>query len=236
MIKSGSMLELRATERTTKTQGDRNAVRAERKIPGVIYGHGVTSQTVTLDYQEFEKLYAKAGESSLVNLIVDTASPRPVLISDVQKDPVRGSFIHVDLHQVRMDEKIKAHIALQIVGESPAVKGLGANLIISKDELEVECLPKDLVAQITVDISVLTEMDQGLRVRDLNIPAGITVLDEAEETIVSALKPREEKVEEVKPETVEAEVTTAKKEGEEGEGDAAAAGQSGGKEKQPAAK
>lgn len=209
-------LDLRAEARATKTQGELNILRSGEKIPGVIFGHGIKNQTISLDYKEFAKLYAQAGESSIINLVVGDAKPQPVLIADIQRDPVRGAITHVDLHQVRMDEKLKAHISLRIVGESPAVKGLGANLIVSKDELSVECLPKDLVAHIDVDISTLVALDQSLRIRDISVPAAITVLDDPEETIVSALAPREEKIETLVETTVEAEVVAKKEGAEEG--------------------
>ena len=197
-------LQLNAVSRDTKTKGDLSALRAVFKIPAVVYGHGTDNKHIALNYNEFAKLYREAGMSSVVDLVLDAASrPVKVLISDIQKDPISGAFIHVDLHQIRMDEKIKTEIKLNFINEAPAVKELGGNLIINKDMLNVECLPDKLQATIDVDISGLKQLNDSIHLRDMEIPEGITVLDDMDLSIVSVLAPR-----------VEAEVETAPAEGE----------------------
>src|SRR3989344_2518785 len=152
-------MQLTAAERTTKTQGERNALRKRSKIPAVVYGHGSGSRSVELESKEFDRLYDSAGTSNLIDLVMGSAKePLKVLISDVQRDPMTDRVIHVDLHQVRMDEKIRTQIALEFVGEASAVKEFGGNLIISANSIEIECLPKDLISTINVDLSVLTKL------------------------------------------------------------------------------
>lgn len=198
-------LTLRATPRSTATRGNLNALRKARKIPAVVYGHGLKNQLLVLGYQEFSNLYRTAGTSNLINLTIDGAAGMiPVLISEVQHDPLSDLITHVDLHQVRMDEKIKTVVHLEFSGESPAVKSLGGNLVISKDKLTIECLPKDLVSSIPVDLSVLENLGDSIHLRDLSIPKSLTVLDVAEESIVSVLAPRVEVPEE--PPTPETQV------------------------------
>lgn len=194
--------QLKAQERTAGTSGDLNTLRKNRQIPAIVYGHGKNSQMVAFDYKEFVSLFASAGTSSIVDLSVGNSSPIPVIISEIQRDPVNDRFLHVDLHAVRMDEKIKAELALNFVNESPAVKAFGANLIISKDTIMIECLPGDLISSFDVDISKLEQFNDTVRVSDLSIPQTITVLDDPSGSIVSALEPKEEKVEAVAPTAV----------------------------------
>lgn len=215
-------MQLTAVERTTKTQGERNALRNQMKIPAVVYGHGSGSRSVELESKEFDRLYASAGTSNLIDLVLgDAKTPLKVLISDVQRDPMTDRVIHVDLHQVRMDEKIRTEISLEFVGEAPAVKEFGGNLIIGADSIEIECLPKDLISTIKVDLSTLTKLDDSIHVSDLKIPAGITIMGDTKGSVVSVLAPRAEAVEETPtPETVV--VGAEEKTEESAEGEAAA--------------
>ena len=197
-------MQLTAVKRTTKTQGERNALRKQLKIPAVVYGNGTVARPIELESKEFDRLYASAGTSNLIDLVMSGAKePLKVLISDVQRDPMTERVIHVDLHQVRMDEKIRTEITLEFVGEAPAVKEFGGNLIIGADSIEIECLPKDLISTIKVDLSVLAKLDDSIHVSDLKIPVGITVMGDMKGSVVSVLAPRVEAVEETPtPETV----------------------------------
>lgn len=189
-------LTLSAEQRTLGGRGTLSDLRKLQKVPAIVYGHGSKNQNVAVDYNTFEKVLRSAGSSSLVDLTVAGGKPLKVIIADVQRDPITDRFLHIDLHEVRMDEKIKTHLELHFVGESPAVKSLGANLIINRDTLEIECLPGDLIASFEVDISGLINFDDSIHVRDLKISPTITVLDELDGSVVSALAPRVEKVEE----------------------------------------
>ena len=123
-----TMLKLEARARQEK--GKKNqALRQQGMIPAVMYGHGVKNVDLAIDYRNFEKVYKQAGGSSLVDLEIKDQPPTKVLIQEVQTDPKTGSFIHVDLHQVRMTEKISADVNLNFVGESKAVKELGGILV-----------------------------------------------------------------------------------------------------------
>lgn len=192
---------LQASKRELTTYGGLRQVRLQGSIPGVVYSHGKETSLITMPSRAFEKVLSEAGTSSIIDLTVEGAKTAvPVLISEVQRDPLTGAVIHVDLHEIRMDEKLKTQINLEFVGESPAVKSLGGNLIMNLDSLNVECLPKDLVSSIQVDISVLEALDTSLHISDLKIPAGITVLDDPSGSVVSVLTPRAEE-EKPTPET-----------------------------------
>lgn len=213
-------LILRAKTRQEKKKKV-NYLRQQGKIPAVLYGHKIKPVNLALDYSNFEKVFKQAGESTLVDLVVDDARPVKVLVQDYQADPVTDRFIHVDFHQVKMDEKITTEIPLKFIGEAPAVKEIGGVLVTSLDTLQVECLPQDLVTEIEVDLSSLNEFDTAIHVSEIKIPPGITIKSVATEVIVLIQAPRTEKeleFEEIKPEAeaVEGEEAEAA-EGEEAE-------------------
>ncbi len=202
------------------------SLRHRGAIPGVIYGHGVKPSAVTINRSEFEKVYRQVGESTLVDLVLDDSKPVKVLVQEVQHNPTSGAPVHVDFHQVRMDEKLTADIPLNFVGEPKAVKDLGGILIKNLDHLKVECLPSALVHEITVDISGLSELNHGLLVKEITIPAGLELLTPADEVAVIVAPPRSEaELAELKAEVKEdvSAVEKVEKKPEEGEVEAATA-------------
>jgi len=169
-----------------------NSLRAEGLIPGVVYGHGVKNQNIVIGERELETIYDEAGESSLIDLVVDGAKPIKVMIKEIQREPIHERPIHVDLREVRMDEKITAEVDLKFVGEAPAVKALGGTLIKNFDFLEIECLPKDLISEIEVDLSKLATFDDDIRIRDLTIPESVKVFQDPNRTIAVVAPPMTE--------------------------------------------
>lgn len=165
-----------AIHATKRTEGTADLVRAERLIPAVVYGPQTPSTSVAVNYREFEKLYAQAGESSLIDFDIDNSGkPVKVLVQDVQYEPVKERILHVDFRQIDMTKEMSATVELRFIGESSAVKDLGGTLIKTLEEVGVRCLPQDLVSHIDVDISVLKTFDTVIHVSDLALPAGITV-------------------------------------------------------------
>lgn len=204
------------------------AIREEGFLPAVLYGNKVASQALKVKKNEFEKVYSQAGENTLVELEIDGEKPLRVLIYDVQKEAVKDKISHVDFYQVDMKKKVTTEIPLEFVGESKAVKELGGAFIKNMDSIEIECLPDDLVSEIKVDISVLTQLEDSLKVKDINFPAGITPTAEEDQIIASVIEPKVEE-EPAAPVSVEdVEVIGKGKEGEEGKDGA------GGKEEKPA--
>lgn len=221
------MDNLNLSVQTRKKLGKKtDSLRQEGLIPGVLYGHGIKNQMVKVDEKDFKEVFKKAGESTLVDLGVDDQNKVKVLIYDAQKDPVTGEYIHIDFYQIKKGEKITAKVALDFIGESPAVKNQEGVLIRNHDELEIKCLPKDLVHDIKVDLSKLENLDDAIRVKDLDIPEEIEVLANKEDVITSVTPPRtteeldelEEKVEE-KVEGVEVEKGKEQEESESEKGD-----------------
>jgi len=165
-------------------------------LPGVLYGKGIEPTAIALPFDMFERLYRETGETTIISLQIDgEAEPRQVLVKDTQFDPVEGSHIHVDFYQIKADEELKATVPLRFINEAPAIKEFGGILITNKDEVEVECLPKDLPHDIEVDLSVLTAIDSAITVKDLNIPNGVKTLAEPDESIVLVTAPAAEEAE-----------------------------------------
>lgn len=199
------------------------SLRADGFIPAVLYGHDVKPTNLTLPAKEFSKVFSEAGSSNLVKLEINEKNPVNILILEPQVDPVRDFTIHADLYQVRMDEKIKTEIPIEFVGVSEAVEQLDGTLITNKSELEVECLPGDLVDHIEVDLSVLKTFEDSVHVKDLKVTDKIEILADPEEMIVSVEPPRsEEEMAELEESAADTEaeaiekMTEEKPEGEEG--------------------
>ena len=173
------------------------AVRLGGKIPAVVYGHGLANKNLELDYNSFDKVFKEGGESTIIDLDVD-GEPIKVLISDVQYDPIKDRYSHVDFHQIKMDEEINANVELKFVGESKAVKELDGVLVHNISELEIKCLPGDLVGEIEVDISKLNTFDDVVTIGDLNVSKNIEIIGhELTDVVAIVSRPREEEKEEV---------------------------------------
>lgn len=184
-------LALNAQSRT-KIGKQANQLRRDDLIPAVVYGHGFTPRNLSVAKVPFEKIYRQAGESSLVDLAIENEAPLKVLIADTQYDPLRGDVTHIDFRAVRMDEKLEAEITLRFVDESPAMKELGGTLVKNISHVKARCLPSALVHEINVSISTLKTFSDKIHIRDLVLPAGIEVLNPADETVVFVEEPRSE--------------------------------------------
>jgi large subunit ribosomal protein L25 len=159
-------------------------LRLDGVVPAVVYGHGVPSKNLTVDYRTFEKVFNKAGESSLIDLAVEGAESAKVLIQDVQYNPMTDRITHVDFRQVNMKEKLEAEVILKFVGECLAVKSQGGILVRSMDTVTVRCLPGDLVHEIEVDLSKLVNLEDRLTVADIVAPQGIEFMARPTDIIV----------------------------------------------------
>ncbi len=198
-------IRLLAKKRTVLGRKVKN-LRKEGVLPGSLYGKGIKSVPVQVGYGDFEKVFKEAGETQLVYLSLEKEEV-PVLIHNVQKDPLRENFLHADFMKVNLKEKVVASVPVVGVGESPVEKqGLGT-VVFYIDELEVEALPTDIPEKIEVDTSVLTEVDQSILVSDL-------VIDKTKLEIKAKPDGLVAKVEAAKEEEEEPAVAEASNEGE----------------------
>jgi len=153
-------------------------LRREGKLPGTIYGKNIKSASLTVLTSDFLKIYGQVGETGLVELSL-AGEAQPVLIHNVQKDPVTDQPLHVEFFRVDLKEKVHANVPLAFIGESAAVANKIGVLLTLLDEVEVEALPTDLPEKITIDVSVLSEVGQELKVGYLKAPPGVTILTDA---------------------------------------------------------
>jgi len=217
-------IELKSKTRTKL--GKVKSIRAQRKIPCVLYGAEIKeSIPLEIGYKEFKKVYNEAGESTIIELIIDDKNKKNVLIKDIQLDPITSNYNHVDFYQINMKEKIFANVELNYIGVSPAVKDLAGILVKNLNEIEVNCLPGDLPKEIIVDISVLKTFNDFIRIKDLKISDKVEISANIEDIVTTVTPPRSEKELEALNEEVEEkvdEVEGVKKEEptvEEGEAD-----------------
>jgi large subunit ribosomal protein L25 len=164
------------------------AIRSTGLVPAVVYGNVKENLHITVDNKIFRKLYMEIGSSSLVNLKVDGKAIK-VLVQDVQVGVVRNEVVHVDFFAVNMKEKLTTEVPIVFTGVSAAVEELDGTFVAVKDELEVECLPDNLPSEISIDISVLATFDDAIRIKDVVLPEGVTLLGDPEEMIASITEP-----------------------------------------------
>jgi large subunit ribosomal protein L25 len=176
-------------------EGSRSArrLRREGRVPGVIYGGGEDPQHFAVDARELRNTLAHAGQ--VIEVAVDGATTN-VLIKDVQRHPVRGEPVHVDLLRVRMDQLIHATVTLEFTGadEAPGVVQGG---VFNQElrELNIEALPGDIPDSIPHDVSGL-EINESITLAALAAPEGVTLLDDPETVIATITPPTVEPVEE----------------------------------------
>ncbi len=188
-------------------------------LTAVLYGPKTKNQLLSLDQKEFEKILAKTGETSVINLEIDGQKEKhTILIHEMQKSPVTGQIIHVDLYQPDLTKKVTADVPIVIAGIAPAIKELGGTLVRNFTEIEVKALPMDLPHEILVDVSGLVNIHDEIKVKDLNIPAGVEISRDLNDIVVSIAAIANVEAELEKPieaETGEPELIREKKEGEE---------------------
>lgn len=182
--------QIEAVTRDPKTSPSRK-LQAQGQIPAELYGHGIPNLHLSINQNEFEKVLRKAGESTIIEIKAPDGSIHNVLIHDVQRHYLNSSPVHVDFYEVKMTEKLTAHVALEYLGESDAVKVLGGTLVKVLSEVEVECLPADLPHNLEVDISQLATFDNAILVRDLKVSDKVTIKTDLEETVAKVQPPRD---------------------------------------------
>jgi large subunit ribosomal protein L25 len=169
-------------------------LRKTGRLPAVVYGHGVASDSISIDAHEFEQLRRHSGPNALVDLSVDGEKARPVLVSTVQIHPVDRRMLHVDLFVVRMTEELTVEVPLVATGESPAVTLQGGTLLHPIESVRVRALPDHLPQAIEYPVDSLIDFETTVHVRDLVIPADVTLLTDGDEIIAKVQPPRVEEV------------------------------------------
>jgi len=183
-----------------------NSLRRSGFIPAILYGHGKKPVNLTVSSKEFSTVFKKAGETSLVELVVD-GKKHNVLVHDLACNPLTEETIHVDFFEVRMDEKIKTKVPLVFTGESMAIKSDGGVLVRALQEVEIEALPKDLPKEIVIDISSLKTFEDKILVKNIVVIGSIKILAGQDDVVALVAPPRSDKeMEDLEGKTAEAAV------------------------------
>lgn len=186
---------LKAEKRTLEGRKVKN-LRKEGILPGNVYGKKVKSQAVQVDLKDFQKTFKEIGETGLLTLTIGSEE-KPVLIHNLQFNPVSDAPIHVDFLQVDLKEKVEADIPVEISGESPAEKeGIGT-VVQYINELKVEALPADLPEKFEIDAGTLAEVDQSILTKDIKYDKSKVEIKGDPDAIVAKVEPpqKEEAIE-----------------------------------------
>lgn len=191
-------MELLIKERTVLGKKVKS-LRREGYVPAEVYGHGKENMHVQVLEKELRKVLKTAGSHALLSAVTDKGEKIPVLLNSIDKNPISGEILSVDLHAVRMDEKVQTKIPVHMIGVAPAIKN-GFVVVQAATEVEIEALPNKLISSVEVDVSNLQDPGQGIHVSDIKVPEGVRILADADSVVVTVTeKAKEEEV--VTPET-----------------------------------
>ena len=227
-------MTLSAQTRRTKGKGAARSLRRAGQVPAVIYGHGRDTESLALDDLMLQKVLQTAHGSTLLDVAIDDRAPVKALLREVQRDVLQPSTVlHVDLFEVRADQKITLQVAVHLTGTADGVRNGGGVLDHTLRELTIKVLPADIPEHVEIDVTPLM-IGHAVHVRDIQLP-NAEILNDKDLTVCVVVPPRTEEV--VAPVGEPAAVTEpelirkAKAEGEEGEGTEAAAPAAGAKPK-----
>jgi large subunit ribosomal protein L25 len=209
--------KLSVASRTAAGSRAARRLRREGRVLGVVYGGG--EEPLGFDADARELRIALAGSGAVMDLSVDGGKTTPVVLKEAQRDPVRGETIHVDLLRVRLDEEITAVVPVELLGveDAPGVKEGGVLEQITR-ELNVQALPTAIPESIVHEVGEM-EIGDTIVLAALAAPAGVTLLDDPEDTVVATLSPP--KLQAEVEEEIEAETELVGEGAEEGEAAAA---------------
>ena len=208
------MLELKIEKR--EDIGKPVKLRKAGFLPAVLYGKKEESAPISLLASDFERVYKKAGESTVITL-TGVGEPKEVLVQDVDFDPVLNLPRHVDFFVLEEGMKVEVNVPLEFIGESPAVKG-GGNLVKVLHDIEIKVAPKDLPKSLEVDISGLVDFTSRVLAKDIKLPESAELTENEEEVVALVAEAVEEKEEETTaPDLDSIEVEKKGKEETEGE-------------------
>jgi len=192
---------LQAERRTAGGSGEARRVRAAGKVPVVVYGE-CENESLQVDAHDFALMLRRHGEHQVLDLVVEGEPARKVLVKDVQHEVRYGHILHADLVSISMDKPISVSLPIKLQGEAAGIK-VGGILELVINEIEVECLPGDVVEEIPVDVSGLG-LGDNLTAGEIVLPKGLTLLGDPEEVLITIAQPAVEKAEPEDTEEAEA--------------------------------
>ncbi|HEY0862772.1 MAG TPA: 50S ribosomal protein L25 [Lacunisphaera sp.] len=186
--------QLTVTSREGTGRSASRRLRKAEKIPAILYGKHTKPESLAVNAPEFVKLRKEiAGQAALIELKRESGPTALSFLQEIQRDAITDKYLHLDLHEVKVDEKFEIRVPVRIVGEAVGVKVGGGILETSSFQLRVRCLPKDLPSLIEVDVSTV-ELGQTVHVSDMKPLPGVEFLDQANQPVVSCVEPPAEEV------------------------------------------
>ncbi|CAG7656327.1 50S ribosomal protein L25/general stress protein Ctc [Paenibacillus allorhizosphaerae] len=180
---------MKAEARTGSTKGDRKQLRAQGKIPGVVYGKKVPQTAISIDQKELLAVL-KSNPHAIIDMDVPQIGKQPVMINEVQRDPLSRQLLHVDFHQINMDEPVNTTVRLEFVGDPAGVQA-GGILQLQRHEVDIRCLPNQIPSAIQVDVSGL-EIGDNMLVSQLALADNIEVKSDPNDVLATILLPQKE--------------------------------------------
>jgi large subunit ribosomal protein L25 len=185
----------------TRAQTGRSSSRRLRKanrIPAILYGKHSDPEKLSIEVPEFTRLLKSvAGRSLLIELKRDDKAEKALsFLQEIQRDPITDRYLHVDLHEVKPDEKFEIRVPVRVVGESFGVKNQSGVLEIASHMLRIRCLPGDLPEAVEIDVTALN-VGQTIKVGELKPVQGVTFMDDKGQPVVACVEPVAEIVQEV---------------------------------------
>jgi large subunit ribosomal protein L25 len=182
---AGERVKLEVQDRESRGSREARRLRQRGLVPGVLYGRGKPPHAFCVERRELRRaLSGPGGLHAILDVVLDgQKTPHHAILKDYQQDPVRGRVIHVDLHEVRLDQPIQAQVAIQLVGEPRGVTEGGVLSQVNRD-VRVEGLPMDIPEHLELDVSDMGIGDT-MRLADLPPREGITYLDDPEEVVLA---------------------------------------------------
>ncbi len=181
---------LKATKRTV-TGKQVSQLRRQGLLPGVVYGYKIEPTPISMEAHSTGLILPKLTSSSIVTIDLE-GKQIPALVRETQKNYIKNVYTHIDFQAVSLTEKLRTYVSLHFFGTAPAIKDFQAAIVNNLSEIEVEALPTDLPERIEVDLSKLAALGDAIHVKDLGLPAAVTVLTDGEELVVVATATREE--------------------------------------------
>lgn len=195
------LIELSAKTRETSGKGAARKLRQKNEIPAIVYGAKKDPVMLSIDNVEFVKIIRKHGTMGLffnLNIDGDSGKKKSVMLKDMQMDTFSLNYLHLDLHEIDMDETVTISVSVETIGESVGVKE-GGLLQIIRRELDVVCKPSDAPETIQIDI---TDLDVGdaVHVEDIVVGENVEIPHEVNFTIITIVAPSVEEEEEIEEE------------------------------------
>ncbi len=188
--------QLAVEPRATSGKGHARKLRAAGRIPAICYAPGSSATAIQLDPKALDRLLRKssAGMNTLIDLQGGGLDGKVVLVKELQRDPVIGALLHVDLYALDVDKTIEVKVPVRIVGTPLGVTFGGGILDFPLREIEVLCLPRAIPEELPIDVSAL-QVGDSIHVRDIALPAGVELVSDSELSVVSVVLPSKEEAE-----------------------------------------